>query len=244
MNKKYALVTGGSRGIGRATSLELAEMGYHILINYKSNKEAALEAKQLVEDKKVDAEILQFDVGSFEETSNTLLTWMQDNPNGLIEVIVNNAGMRFDKLMVFTSPLEWTKVVDVNLNSIYNVCYHLLKPMILNKYGRIVNVASLSSMGGVTGQSHYSASKAGVVGATKSLAQELGKKNITVNAVVPGFIKTEMIGELNEKERSKRVALKRFGLPSEVANLIGFLASPKASYITGESIVIDGGVGG
>lgn len=239
---RYALVTGGSRGIGKAISIRLAKEGYYVLVNFRSNIQEAEDTLNSIKEEYGNAELLQFDVADYEQTINALDNWKKQNEDKHISVLVNNAGISSDNLMVWLEKEDWDKVINTNLNSFYNVTRHLLTDMIVNKWGRIINVVSLSGVKGLPGQTNYSAAKAGVIGATKALAQELGKKKITVNAVAPGFIKTDMTQELNEKELKKMIPLNRFGTAQEVANLVNFLASEESSYITGEVININGGL--
>ena len=242
MAVKYALVTGGSRGIGRAVCLKLAEMGYPVLINYKGNTEAAEETVRLVKEKGVDAETLMFDVGSKEDIQKVLGGWIEANPDKLVEVLVNNAGIRQDTLMMSMTDEQWDSVLNTSLQGMYHVTKLVLNPMLMNRYGRIINMVSLSGIKGMPGQVNYSAAKAGMIGATKALAQEIAKRNITVNAVAPGFVKTDMTGDLDEKELVGMIPMKRFGTAEEVADLVGFFASKNASYITGQVISINGGL--
>ena len=240
---KCALVTGGSRGIGKAICVQLAiDSEYHILINYRSNKEAALHTLNKVEQAGGKATLLPFDVSEREETVTALQKFKEENPNAIIEVLVNNAGITKDGLFMWMKHEDWNHVIDTNLNGFFNVTNHLIQSMLMNRYGRIVNMVSLAAMKGNAGQVHYAATKGAVVAATKSLAQELGKRNITVNAVAPGFIKSDMTHTLDEKELKKLIPLNRFGNPEEVAHIVSFLASEKASYITGEVININGGM--
>ena len=239
---KYALVTGGSQGIGKAISLKLAEMGYYVLINFCSNHKEAENTLKLVKKNKGSAELLKFDVSKQNEVENTLGKWIEENNDKYIEVLINNAGIRKDVLLMWMKNDEWHDVLNTNLGGFFNVTRLLLKDMLINKYGRIINVVSLSGQKGLPGQTNYSASKAGIIGATKALAQEVGKKNVTVNAVAPGFIKTEMTKQLNENDFKTLIPLQRFGLPEEVAEIVGFLASEKSSYITGEVISVNGGI--
>ncbi len=239
---KFALVTGGSRGIGRAVCLKMADMGYNILVNYKSNETEANQTASLVKDKGVTAEIIQFDVSDREQVQAVLGAWMESNPEKIIEVLVNNAGIREDALMMWMKDEQWDRVIDTSLGGFFNVTRLVVNSMLMKKYGRIINIVSLSGLKGLPGQTNYSAAKAGVIGATKALAQEIGRKGITVNAVAPGFIKTEMTEDLNESELKAMIPLKRFGLPEEVAHAVGFLASPDAAYITAEVISINGGL--
>ena len=239
---KYALVTGGSRGIGRAICLKLAEQGFNILVNYLSNEGAAEETLQLVTQKGVKAELLKFDVSNREEVRQVLSSWYATNADDTIEVLVNNSGIRKDNLMIWMQDQEWDDVVNISLGGFYNVTKQVLPEIIKGKSGRIINIVSLSGLKGLPGQTNYSAAKAAVIGATKALAQEVGRRNITVNAVAPGFIKTEMTEVIDEKEFKSTIPLRRFGTAEEVAELVGFLASPGASYITGEVISINGGL--
>jgi len=239
---KYALVTGGSRGIGRAICVKLAELGYNVLINYKSNDCEANKVLEAVNDKGVKAELLKFDVSNQYDVESTLKNWMENNKESYIEVLVNNAGIRKDTLMIWMENENWFDVINTNLNSFLYITRLLVKDMIINKFGRIINIVSLSGIKGLPGQVNYSAAKGGVIAATKALAQEVGKKKITVNAVAPGFIKTEMTNDINEDELKRLIPLNRFGLPEEVADVVAFLASDKASYITGEVISVNGGI--
>ncbi len=239
---KFALVTGGSRGIGRAVCIQLAEMGYNVLINYKSNEEEANNTLALVKEKGVDGEIIQFDVSDKNAIMDKLGGWMESNTDKVIEVLVNNAGIREDGLMMWMKDEQWDNVIKTNLDGFFYVTRLVVNSMLQKKYGRIINIVSLSGLKGLPGQTNYSAAKAGVIGATKALAQEIGRKGITVNAVAPGFIKTDMTGDLNESELKNMIPLKRFGLPEEVAHTVGFLASAGAAYITGEVISVNGGL--
>jgi len=240
--KKYALVTGGSRGIGRAVCLKLAELGYPVIINFKSNEAEARNTQELITGNGGEAELLPFDVSVQEETEKALDSWAEKHTEAYIACLVNNAGIRRDNLLVFMMDSEWKDVLGTNLGSFFYITRKLVKNMMVNKYGRIVNVVSLSGIKGLPGQTNYSAAKAGVIGATKALAQEVGKKNITVNAVAPGFIRTDMTKDLDEKELKAIIPLNRFGEPEEVAEVVAFLASDRASYITGEVVSVNGGL--
>ena len=239
---KYALVTGGSRGIGRAICIRLARIGYNLLINYISNFEEAQKTSDLVSEYNVKTELLKFDVSNRNDVNNVLGKWIEDNQDKRIEVLVNNAGIRKDAVLIWMQDNEWDDVISTNLNSFYNITRLVVKDMILRKYGRIINVVSLSGIKGLPGQTNYSAAKAGIIGATKALAQEVARKNITVNAVAPGFITTDMTKDMNEKDYQSLIPMKRFGRPEEVADIVGFLASEQASYITGEVISVNGGL--
>jgi len=239
---KYALVTGGSRGIGRAVAVRLAQMGYNVVVNYMSNDAEAEKTLQLIREAGGDGELLKFDVSQSETAQAAIEGWQAAHPDDYIEVLVNNAGIRKDNLLVFMEPDEWQRVLQTNLFSFYNVTRVVLTPMIRKKYGRIINVASLSGIKGLPGQCNYSAAKGGLIAATKALAQEVGRKNITVNAVAPGFVKTDMVDGLDEAELKKQIPMNRFGEPEEIAALVGFLASKEAGYISGECISINGGL--
>lgn len=241
--KKYALITGGSRGIGRAICIQLArDSAYSIIVNYKSNKQAALETLKEVENAGGKGELLPFDVSAAEEVKSALDNWHEENKDAIIEVIVNNAGITKDGLFMWMKNEDWTKVINTNLNGFFNVTSYLIQKLLVHRYGRIINMVSVSGLRGTPGQTNYSAAKGAVVAATKSLAQEIAKRNITVNAVAPGFIKTDMTQELNEGELKKLIPANRFGEAEEVAHVVSFLASEKASYITGEVININGGI--
>jgi 3-oxoacyl-[acyl-carrier protein] reductase len=239
---KYALVTGGSRGIGKAICIKLTEMGYHVLINYKSNTELAQNTLEVIKENGGNGELLQFDVSVQADVEKALTEWQENHKESYIEVLVNNAGIRKDTLLIWMENEHWFDVINTNLNGFLYVTKLLLKNMLVNKYGRIINIVSLSGLKGLPGQVNYSAAKGGVIAATKALAQEVGKKKVTVNAVAPGFIKTDMTSDLNEDELKKMIPLNRFGLPEEVADVVCFLASEKASYITGEVISVNGGI--
>jgi len=239
---KYAIVTGGSRGIGKAISVKLAQDGYFVLINYKSNTDEARDTLNIIKSAGGDGELIKFDVSNPQEIENVLGSWVEKNKDKLIEVLVNNAGITKDNLMIFMSDDEWKSVITTNMDSFFYVTRLLLKNMLINKYGKIINVVSLSGQKGHPGQVNYSAAKGAVIAATKSLAMEIGKKKVTVNAVAPGFIRTEMTKDLDENELKKFIPLNRFGEAEEVAEVVSFLASDKASYITGETISVNGGM--
>ena len=239
---RYALVTGASRGIGRAIALSLSQMDYTVLINYCSNHEAANETIKQIENQGGKAELLPFDVSIDTEVDKAILTWEENHPDHYIEVLVNNAGFRKDNLMVFMSNDDWNSILNTHLDGFFYTTRRVLKSMLSRRYGRIVNVVSLSGIKGLPGQTNYAAAKAGIIGATKALAQEVGARKVTVNAVAPGFIKTDMTADLDEKQLKTMIPTGRFGTPEEVADLVAFLASEKASYITGEVISINGGL--
>lgn len=239
---KYALVTGGSRGLGAAICRRLAKQGYVVIVNYVSNKEAA---DAVVADIVADgghAETLQFDVKSEKEVDDAIEKWETEHPEDSISVLVNNAGVRDDSLMIFMNSEQWHRVLDTTLDGFFYVTRRVLKNMLFNRNGRIINIASLSGISGLPGQINYSAAKAALIGATKALAREVAPRKVTVNAVAPGFIKTDMTADLDENNLKKQVPLGRFGEAEEVAALVAFLVSDEAAYITGETISINGGM--
>ena len=239
---KYALITGGSRGIGRATALSISKMGYSILINYQSNTEAALETLSMIETHGGSGELIPFDVSDEKAVDLAIMQWEDAHPGSYIEILINNAGMRKDNLMIFMNNDDWHQIINTHLNGFFYVTRRLLKSMLTKRYGRVINVVSLSGIKGLPGQTNYSAAKAGIIGATKALAQEVAARKITVNAVAPGFISTDMTAELDEAQLKSLIPMGRFGKVEEVAETIAFLASDKASYITGEVISINGGL--
>ena len=239
---KYALITGASRGIGRAVALLLAEQ-YSIIINYHSNSECAQEVKQLIEEKGGRAELLPFDVSDPKAIEAAIDRWEAAHPDEFISVLVNNAGIRRDNVMFMMSEDDWHSVLDTNMNGFFYITRRLLKHMMPRRHGgRIINMTSLSGLKGMPGQVNYSAAKAALLGATKALAQEVAPRNITVNAVAPGFIQTDMTKELPEDELKKLIPVGRFGKPEEVAAVVAFLASDAAAYVTGEVINVNGGL--
>lgn len=239
---KCALVTGGSRGIGRAICYKMAEMGYYVLVNYKANTNEADKTLAQIKQNGGNGELLRFDVANKDEINQILGDWIETNTDKYIETLVNNAGIKDDVLMMWMKDEQWDSVIKTSLDGFFYVTRLVLNSMLLKKYGRIVNVVSLSGLKGLPGQINYSAAKAGVIGATKALAQEVGRRGITVNAVAPGFIKTDMTEGLDEKELKSIIPVKRFGTPEEVAHAVGFLASAEAAYITGEILSINGGL--
>lgn len=239
---RYALVTGGSRGIGRAICIKLAAMGYPVVINYLGNQEAAEATKSAIEQMGGTAQLLRFDISNPQAIEEAIEMWENSHPNDYIAVLVNNAGIRRDNLMVFMQNSEWHNVIDTTLNGFFYTTRRLLKGMMTKRFGRIINITSLSGLKGMPGQCNYSAAKAALIGATKALAQEVAPRKVTVNAVAPGFIESDMTKELPKEELAKMVPMKRFGKPEEVASLVGFLAGEESSYITGEVISINGGL--
>lgn len=239
---KYALVTGGGKGIGRAVCLKLAELGYSIVINYNSSEKAAQEVHEAIVAGGGSASLLKFDVSDNVQVTEALKKWREENSDGYIEVLVNNAGVRDDNLMLWMETESWHKVIGVSLDGMFHVTRLLIKDMLVKRYGRVINIVSLSGIKGLPGQTNYSAAKGGVIAATKALAQEVAKKGVTVNAVAPGFINTDMTKDLDQDTLKQQIPAGRFGTPEEVASLVGFLASKDSSYITGEVISINGGL--
>jgi 3-oxoacyl-[acyl-carrier protein] reductase len=217
-------------------------MGYYVLINYKSNQAEADNTLAAIKENGGDGEIMKFDVARKEDIRAVLGGWVETNTEKYIEVLVNNAGIKDDTLMMWMKDEQWDSVLNTSLGGFFYVTQAVLNGMLVKKYGRIINVVSLSGLKGLPGQVNYSAAKAGVIGATKALAQEIARRGVTVNAVAPGFIKTDMTEGLDEKELKSMIPIKRFGTPEEVASVVGFLASPEASYITAEVISVNGGL--
>ena len=240
---KYALVTGGSRGLGRAVCLEIAQMGIPVIINFQSNETAALEVKAEIEARGGHAELMRFDVSNMNEVEAALDSWNDQHPDDYIAYLVNNAGIRRDNVMFMMPEDDWHSVLSTSLDGFFYVTRKLLPKMMQRKHGgRIVNMSSLSGLKGMQGQVNYSAAKAALIGATKALALETAARGVTVNAVAPGFIETDMTKELPQDELKQLVPMKRFGKPEEVAALVKFLLSDAAAYITGEVISINGGL--
>ena len=243
IDMKYALVTGASRGIGKSIALRLAKQGYAVIINFLSNQDCAQQVLEEIQQAGGQAELLPFDAANPTKIELALDEWESKHPDEWISVLVNNAGIRRDNVMFMMSDEDWHGVLDTNLNGFFYITRRLLKHMMPRRRGgRIINMASLSGLKGMAGQVNYSAAKAALIGATKALAQEVAPRNITVNAVAPGFISTDMTKDLPEEELKKMVPVGRFGKPEEVAALVGFLASDEAAYITGEVININGGL--
>lgn len=238
-----ALVTGASRGLGKAIALQLAkDHSLYILINYSSNKEAAEDTLNQIKEVGGNGEIMQFNVQNKEDVDKALDQWKSDNPDNFISVLVNNAGITKDGLFVFMEENDWDDVINVSSKGMFNVTRNLITQMVRKRTGRVINVASLSGLKGVPGQTNYSAAKGAMIASTKALAQEVAKRKITVNAVAPGFIESDMTGDLPVDELKRMIPMNRFGKADEVAHLVSFLASEKSSYITGEVININGGI--
>ena len=243
LKDKVAIVTGGTRGIGRAIALKLADQGANIVINYRNSDKEAEELKSILEGKGVKVLTVKCDISNFEDSKNLMDKCKE--VFGKIDILVNNAGITKDTLIMRMKEDDFDNVIDVNLKGTFNCAKHASAIMLKQRFGKIINMTSVVGIAGNAGQVNYAASKAGVIGLTKSLAKELGSRGITVNAVAPGFINTDMTASLSEKvkeEASKNIPLKRLGDPEDVANLVGFLASDAANYITGQVINVDGGM--
>lgn len=238
-----ALVTGASRGLGRAIAVQLAkDHGLHILVNYASNQAAAEETLAEIQANGGSGELLPFNVQNKAEVDEALNGWREKNEEKFIGVLVNNAGITRDGLFMWMPEKDWDDVLNISVKGLYNVTQNAIQQMLRKRSGRIVNIASVSGMKGVAGQTNYSAAKGAIIASTKSLAQEVAKRKITVNAVAPGFITSDMTKDLNEDELKQMIPMNRFGKAEEVAHLVSFLASDKAAYITGEVININGGI--
>lgn len=237
------MVTGGSRGIGRAIAERLAQDGYTVLINYHHNETAAAETLQAIQAAGGQAELLPFDVADGKSIETALTAWDAAHEGEHISVLVNNAGIRRDELLVFMNEQEWHEVLHTTTEGFYYTTHHVLSGMLRARKGRIVNITSVSGVSGMPGQTNYSAAKAALIGATKALSKEVAARKVTVNAIAPGFIRTDMTADINEAEMKKTIPMGRFGQPEEVAALVSFLCSDDASYITGQVITIAGGLG-
>lgn len=236
------MVTGGSRGIGRAIAERLAQDGYTVLINYHHNETAAAETLQAIQAAGGQAELLPFDVADGKSIETALTAWDATHEGEHISVLVNNAGIRRDELLVFMNEQEWHEVLHTTTEGFYYTTHHVLSGMLRARKGRIVNITSVSGVSGMPGQTNYSAAKAALIGATKALSKEVAARKVTVNAIAPGFIRTDMTADINEAEMKKTIPMGRFGQPEEVAALVSFLCSDEAAYITGQVITIAGGL--
>ncbi|CAN5410766.1 3-oxoacyl-ACP reductase FabG [soil metagenome] len=238
-----ALITGASKGIGRAIALQLSkDHHFHILLNYSWDTNAAQETLDKICGENGSGELLKFKVQDKPAVDAAITAWQKNNPEKFIKVLVNNAGISRDGLFMWMPENSWDDVIAVSLKGMFNVTQNIIRQMMKNKTGRIINISSISGLRGVPGQTNYSTAKAGLIGATKALAQEVAKMNITVNAVAPGFINTSMIENIDMEKYLKVIPAGRIGEPEEVAHLVSFLASEKSTYITGEVINVNGGL--
>lgn len=236
---QIALITGASKGIGAAIALQLAEDGYDIWLNYRSDDAGAQKIAEKIQSIGRQCLLIKFDVTDENEVNETLDPLLEKE---VPYIVVNNAGFARDSIMMMMDSDDWNKVLQVHLTGFFNVTKPVVSRMLRKRTGRIINISSTSGETGVAGQTNYSAAKAGLIGATRSLAVEVAKRNILVNAVTPGFIETDMLSNLPVDEIKKQIPLKRLGSPKEVAGVVSFLCSDKASYITGQTIAVNGGI--
>ena len=240
---KVAMITGATRGIGKQIALTLANEGYNIVLNYRTENDELKQLKNEIESKKVKCLTVQGDVTNFEDCKQMIESAIEKF--GKVDVLVNNAGITKDMLLARMKEEDFKQVIDVNLVGTFNMTKNVISYMMKAKNGRIINISSVVGIAGNAGQTNYSASKAGIIGFTKSLAKEVASRNILVNAVAPGFIETNMTEVLKQEvkdEIAKNIPLKRMGTPQDVANVVKFLASEDSSYITGQVISVDGGM--
>ena len=243
LEDKVAVVTGASRGIGRAIALELARRGANVIVNYNRSAEAAAEVVATIEERGGRAIAFQADVGDFDQAA-ALIKAAKENFDH-IDILVNNAGTTRDQLLMLLKEEDWDIVLRTNLKSVFNCCKAAARPMMRQRSGRIISISSVSGIAGQGGQTNYAASKAGIIGFTKSLAKELGPRNVTVNAIAPGFVLTDLTTDLSDDLKEEAITatpLRRMGEPEEIAYAVAFLASDEAAFITGEILTVDGGL--
>ena len=240
---RVSLITGGSRGIGKAIALQLASQGVQVAVNYISNRKAADEVVKLIENQGASAVAVQGDVTKRADVERIFTTTAETL--GPVEILVNNAGIISDSLLMRMSDEDWDSVIDLDLRSIFLCTREAIRTMLRNKWGRIINIGSVVGLRGNSGQANYAAAKAGMVGFTQSIAKEVASRNITVNCVAPGYVETDIVEDLPmdlKQSIMDRVPVGRFGYPEEIAGMVGFLASEAASYVTGQAIAVDGGL--
>ena len=243
LENKVALITGAGRGIGRAIAVALAKEGAQVIINYNGSEKKALEVKQLIEEQGGKAVTCQCDVSDFTACENMIRDVVAEF--GHLDILVNNAGITRDGLIMKMKEEDFDAVLNINLKGTFNTIRHSARQMLKQRSGKIINISSVSGILGNPGQANYAASKAGVIGLTKTMARELGSRGITVNAIAPGFVDTEMtevLGDSVKEAACRQIILGRFGKPEDIANTAVFLASEKADYITGQVISVDGGM--
>jgi 3-oxoacyl-[acyl-carrier protein] reductase len=239
---KTAIITGASKGIGAVTALRLNELGYSLVLNYRNDTSSMSELINKFTRKNTKNITIQCDISNYKDAKKLIDEAYENFEH--VDVLINNAGITKDNILPLMTEEEFDRVIDTNLKGTFNCCKHISKRMIRQKYGRIINISSVVGLAGNAGQVNYSASKAGIIGMTKSMARELGKKNILVNAIAPGFIQTGMTDRIPEATRSemvKNIPLQRLGRPSDIADVVEFLISNKSSYITGQVLSVNGG---
>ena len=243
LDGKFALVTGASKGIGRAAALELAQMGASVAVNYNSSRDAAIETEKAIKNYGVDGFAVRADVGKLDAV-NSMIDMVNDR-FGQIDILVNNAGIIDDGLLLRMTDEAWKNVIDTNLNGTFYCTRAVIRSMVKARWGRVINVGSVVGLRGNVGQTNYTASKAGIIGFTYALAKEVATRNITVNTVTPGYVNTQTVEGLTQKQKDmimEWIPMHRFGEVDDIAGMIGYLASPRASYVTGQIISVDGGM--